>query len=81
MRADVRVISAPSLLLRSVLAEARPMSDPADNAKLSKGSRGGRRLWARDDAAFAAILAVAEGVPRNQYRPQRARRLRTALVG
>ena len=57
------------------------MSDPAGNAKLSKGSQGGRRLRARDDAACAPILAVAEGVRRFQQRQQRVRQLRTALVG
>ena len=73
--ADRRVVPAPSLLLRSAMAEARTISDPAGNAKLSKGSQGGRRLRARDDAAAAAILAVAAGVrqpvdprPRWRYR-------------
>ena len=63
------------------MAEARTVSDPAGNAKLAKASQGGRRLRARDDAACAAILAVAEGVRRFQQRPQRTRPLRTALVG
>ena len=70
-----RVTPEPSLLLRSAMAEARTISDPAGNAKLSKGSQGGRRLRARDDAAAAAILAVAAGVrqpvaprPRWRYR-------------
>ena len=73
--ADGDVTPAPSLLLRSAMAEARTVSDPAGNAKLSKGSQGGRRLRARDDAAAAAILAVAAGVrqpampkPRWRYR-------------
>ena len=73
--ADGRVVPAKSLLLRSAMAEARTVSDPAGNAKLSKGSQGGRRLRARDDAAAAAILAVAAGVrqptkpkPRWRYR-------------
>ena len=56
-----RVRPLPSLLLRSAMAEARTISDPAGNAKLCKGSQGGRRLRARDDAAAAAILAVAAG--------------------
>ena len=60
--ADGRVTPAPSLLLRSAMAEARTVSDPAGNAKLSKGSQGGRRHRARDDAACAALLAVAAGV-------------------
>ena len=59
--ADRRVVPAPSLLLRSAMAEARTVSDPSGNAKLSKGSQGGRRARARDDAAAAAVLAVAAG--------------------
>ena len=62
--ADGRVVPAPSLLLRSAMAEARTVSDPAGNSKLSKATQGGRRLRARDDAAAAAILAVAAGVRR-----------------
>ena len=62
--AEGRVTPAPSLLLRSAMAEARTVSDPAGNAKLAKGSQGGRRLRARDDAAAAAVLAVATGVRR-----------------
>lgn len=72
-RADGRVTPAPSLLLRSAMAEARTISDPAGNAKLSKGAQGGRRLRARNDAAAAAILAVAAGLrqpakPRPRWR-------------
>ena len=62
--ADGKVIALPSVLLSSALKEARVVSDPAGNAKLSKGSQGGRRLRARDDAAAAAILAVSAGVRR-----------------
>ena len=62
--ADGRVVPAPSLLLRSAMSEARTVSDPAGNSKLSKATQGGRRLRARDDAAAAAILAVAAGVRR-----------------
>ena len=58
---DSKVTPVASLPLRSAMAEARTMVDPAGNAKLSKGSQGGRHLRARDDAAAAAILAVAEG--------------------
>ena len=39
------------------------LSDPAGNSKLAKGSEGGRRLRARDDAAAAAILAVGLAAP------------------
>ena len=60
--ADGRVTPVPSLLLRSAMSEARTVSDPAGNQKLSKGSQGGRRLRARDDSAAAAILAVSSGV-------------------
>lgn len=62
-----------SLLVRSAVGEARVIVDAAGNAKLSKGTQGGRRLTARDDAAAAAILAVAEGVRRDRAGgPQRA---------
>ena len=60
--AQGRVRPRPSLLLRSAMREARTISDPAGNSKLSKGSEGGRRLRARDAAAAAAILAVSAGV-------------------
>ena len=50
-----------SLLLRSAMSEARVQTDPAGNSKLAKSTQGGRRQRARDDAAAAAILAVAEG--------------------
>ena len=55
---------AESLLLTSALREARVVSDPAGNAKLSKATEGGRRRRARDDAAAAAILAVGAGFRR-----------------
>ena len=58
-----------SLLLRAALAEARTVTDPADNEKLAKGVEGRRR--ARNDAAVAAILAVAEGVQRADRPRQR----------
>ena len=38
--ADGRVTPIPSLLLRSAMAEARTISDPAGNAKLSKSTQG-----------------------------------------
>ena len=59
--AEGRVTPVRSLLLRSAVAQARTVADPAGNWKLSKGTEGGRRLRARDDAAAAAILAVAAG--------------------
>ena len=59
---DGKVRPAKSLLLRSAMAEARTVSDPAGNRKLSRKGEGGRRQLARDDAAAAAILAVAEGI-------------------
>ena len=68
--AEGKVRPIRSLLLSSAMAEARTVSDPAGNAKLSKGSQGGRRLRARDDAAAAAILAVALG-SRQPERPKR----------
>ena len=44
------------------MAEARVAVDPAGNEKLAKATQGFRRANARDDAAAAAILAVAEGM-------------------
>ena len=70
-----------SLRLRSAGAAARTVSNPARNAKLSKGSHGGRRLPGRDDAACAAILTVAEGARRYQKRPERVRPLCTSRSG
>ena len=76
--ADGRVTPLPSLLLRSAMAEARAISDPAGNAKLAKSTQGQRRLRARDDAAAAAILAVATG----SRMPKRRRgRFRSGLAG
>ena len=75
--ADGRVTTVPSLLLRSAMSEARTVSDPAGNAKLCKGSQGGRRVRARDDAAAAAILAVAAG-PRQPVKPRTRWRYRGA---
>ena len=68
--AEGRVAPVASLLLRSAMAEARTVGDPAGNHKLSKGSEGGRRMRARDDAAAAAILAVSAGT----RQPEAARR-------
>ena len=68
-----------SLLLRAALMEARTVSDPAANEKLSKSSQGGRRARARDDAAAAAILAVAEGSRRRASLVVRRRRRLVAI--
>ena len=71
-----------SLLLRSALAEARTMTNPAGDSKLAKGSEGGRRTRARDDAAAAAILAVAAGYREWHAGPERdERRLVLGSVG
>lgn len=77
---DGKARPVPSRLLRSAMAEARVVSDPAGNAKLAKGTQGGRRANARDDAAAAAILAVAEG-SRFAAAGASAKRLRWAVVG
>ena len=63
-----KVRPSKSLLLRGAMAEATVVSDPSGNEKLSKSTEGGRRRNARDDAAAAAILAVAEGA-RQTARP------------
>ena len=73
-----KVRAPKSLLLRSALAEARVMRDTAGNEKLAKGSQSGRRALARDDAAAALILAVAEGVRRGV--PDERRGLRLVAV-
>ena len=69
-----KVTPVQSVLLASAMAAARTVSDPSGNSKLSKGSEGGRRLRARDDAAAAAILAVAlaERHPAPARRPRRS---------
>ena len=56
-----RVVPVKSLIMVSAMSEARVVTDFAGNAKLAKGSEGGRRLRARDDAVAAAILAVSTG--------------------
>ena len=71
-----RAVPEPSLLMRSAMAEARVATDAAGNQKLAKGSEGGRRLRARDDAAAAAVLAVAAG----SRRPERPRSVYLGLA-
>ncbi|MBI1416076.1 MAG: terminase [Limimaricola sp.] len=63
---DGKVLSAPSLLLRSAFADAVCLRDPANNLKLAKA-----RSLGRIDAAAATVLAVAEGA-RVTARPARA---------
>ena len=76
--ADGSVTPAPSLLLTYAMREARTVSDQAANAKLCKGSEGQRRHRARDDAAAAAILAVASGLRTGR---RRKRKLYHGMVG
>ena len=78
---DCRVKVPVSLLLRSAMSEARTISDPAGNSKLAKGTEGGRRARGRDDAAAAAILAVAEGVRRFKTPASPRRRRRIVALG
>ena len=57
-----RVTPVPSVLMRHCLRVARLATpDAAGNDKLARGSENGRKRRARDDAAAAAVLAVAEG--------------------
>ena len=72
---------AESLLLTAAMAEARVATDPSGNSKLSKGTEGGRRSRARDDAAAAAILAVAAGYREWHVSAVRSRPRRSALAG
>ena len=59
---DGKVVPCRSLLLRMAMSEARTMSDPAGNHKLAKKGTHGKSRHGRDDAAAAAVLAVAAGV-------------------
>lgn len=68
---DGKVKSRPSLLLRSAMADAVCIKDPANNLKLAKG-----RSTGRIDPVQAAVIAVAEGA-RRMGRP--AGRARVAL--
>jgi len=74
-----RVSPVKSLLLRSAMAEAVTVCDPAGNEKLAKSSEGGRRFNAKDDAVAAAILAVSAATRLKPPKP--APRLRFAVVG
>ena len=76
-----RVRPVSSLLLTAALAEARVATDPAGNSKLAKNTEGGRRSKARDDAAAAAVLAVAAGFREWHSKPSRPRARRSALAG
>ena len=78
---ELAVVAPESLLLRSAIGEARVVSDPAGNSKLAKQSQGGRRARARDDAAAAAILAVAEGRRQSEGRLAPGRMVPAVVVG
>ena len=54
-------VGAGNIALASAMSEARTLIDPAGNRKLARRAEGGRRYLARDDAAAAAILAIATG--------------------
>ena len=69
-----------SLLLRAAMAEARVVGDPAGNWKLAKSTQGGRRAHARDDAAAAAILAVAAGMRRTRLSTGLSTPVRAAVI-
>lgn len=60
---DDRVRTSESLLMRSAMADAVCLRDPANNLKLAKA-----RSLGRIDAAAASVLAVAEGA-RQTARP------------
>ena len=79
--ADGDVSPAESLLLRHSMREARTVGDPAaGNWKLAKKQEGGRRANARDDAAAALVLAVAEGARLRRQQPKR-RPFRLVKIG
>ena len=70
---DGQVSPRVSLTMRSALASARTISDPAGNQKLSKSTQGGRRKASKDDVLAGAILAVAEMVRHQETIPQPSR--------
>ncbi len=66
---DGKVLSRPSLLLRSAFADAVCLREPANNLKLAKA-----RSTGRIDAVAASVLAVAEGA-RIAGRPKQKARI------
>ena len=76
-------VKAPtSLAIRAALAEARTVSDAANNVKLAKHAEGHKRSRGRDDLAAAIVLAVAEGTRRQAaaVRPRGSFRYRGAVA-
>ena len=73
-----RVVPVRSLLMRSAMGECRVTMDAAGNAKIAKYGAG-KRSRGRDDAACAAVLAIAVGERRARSAPRRP--LRSAVVG
>jgi phage terminase large subunit-like protein len=67
---DREVKTRPTLLMRSALADAVCMKDPAANVKLAKA-----RSTGRIDPVVAAVLAVAEGARRRARSAAKAGRL------
>ena len=70
-----------NLLLTSAMAEARAQTNTGGQSHLAKGTQAGRRSRARDDAAAAAILAVAAGYREWHRSAGRSRPRRSALAG
>ena len=60
------------------MGEARVISDTSGNSKLAKGSEGGRRDKAKDDAVAAAMLAIGVG---ERGRKTAGERVSYAVVG
>ena len=78
---DGHVRPVENLLLTSAVAEARLVTNTGGQRHLAKGVAGGRRLRARDDAAAAAILAVAAGYRAWHRQDGTERRLLVGSVG
>ena len=74
-----RVVPVRSLLMRSAMGECRVTMDAAGNSKIAKYGAG-KRSRGRDDAACAAVLAIAVGERRARSAPPRGP-LRSAIVG
>ncbi|WP_395077104.1 terminase TerL endonuclease subunit [Hyphococcus sp.] len=67
---DGKVKASQSLLMRSAMADAVCLRDPANNMKLAKA-----RSLGRIDAASASVLAVAEGARQSARPAQKPARL------
>ena len=73
---EQKIKTPVSLLMRSAIAGAVVVSDPAGNSKLAKArDTHERRDGHRDDALAASILSVAEGIRTPPVKRERKRNI------